>query len=477
MVSGVLTLAVLGVSAGCSGGVTENTQLEDVQVATNVDVTPVFRSDTYDYNLWCENDSEDITVSWEKSAAPGVRILSGGAYRDVEHGVGEVRAKLHVGEALMVGPYSWRCMPIDMPRLQPEGRLTDSGWAVMGLFKARDAAIEGDAPSGSQGGWVTITDENGAVVWYKRVETPMNPTRVDANHLAWFEDRAMIGVNIDPAVTFRVESLDGTERSELEAPEGWSIDFHELHRAEDAWWVIGTKVRENVDGYRGRVIEDGVLRLGGDFTWAHTDHVAASETQNTPYPALDGEITEPVHMNSVQVQANGDVLVGARELNEVFLIDRKTSKVRWRLRGQSAKPVGENIDGAVVLNVAANEKFSHPHDARLWEDGTLSVFDNRSDTREKARVAVYKLDEESGTARLVWSRTGSATSTACGMVRKVGEHWLVSWGSSAAPLLEELDQDGLSVFSLRGDGTVMTYRANVESRDAFSRSELREAVR
>jgi hypothetical protein len=470
-------MLLCGVVASCSSGAGRAEKLDGVAITASADVTPAWRTDTYDYNVWCENDSEEITVSWTGGSDPRVRELSGGEYRDLEHRSGEVRATLQVGDALVVGPYSWRCMPIDMPHLEVTGRLENAGWAVMGLFKARDAAIDETAPSGSQGGWVVITDENGAVVWYKRVETPMNPTRVDATHLAWFEDRAMLGVNIDPAATFRVESLDGTQSSELLAPEGWNIDFHELQRADNAWWVIGTQVRENVEGYKGRVIVDGVLRLDGGFTWAHTDHIAAAETQNTPFPAADGEMTEPVHMNSLQVQANGDVLVGARELNEVFMIDATTSKIRWRLRGRGASPVSENRDGAVVLNVAEDEKFSHLHDARLWADGTLSVFDNRSDTQQRARVAVYAIDEKSATAHLIWSRNGVTTSTACGMVRRAGEHWMVSWGSSAAPLLEELDQDGVSVFSLEGDGTVMTYRANVEGRDAFSRDVLREAVR
>jgi hypothetical protein len=472
-----LVLLGLGVATSCSGGTDREEQLAQVKVEATADITPVFRPDTYDYNVWCENDSEQITVTWEESATPRVQLLTGGEYRDIPHENGEVTTTIHVGDALVVGLYAWRCMPIDMPRLQPEGRLTESGWAVMGLFKARDAALDDNQTRDSQGGWVTIVDENGAIVWYKRAETPMNPTRVDANRVAWLEDRAKNGVNIDPAVTFRIESLDGSETSELEAPEGWSIDFHELERAENEWWVIGTQIRENVEGYTGRVVIDGVLKLDDSFTWKHTDHILASETQNVPFPSIDGPVNDPVHMNSVQVQQNGDVLVGARELNEVFMIDRSSSKVRWRLRGRGAKPVAEHSDGAAVLSIAESERFSHPHDARLWDDGTLSVFDNRSDTMERARVAVYKIDEQTGSAQLVWSRTGTSTSTACGMVRRVGDHWLVSWGSSAAPLLEELDRDGVSVFSLRGDGTVMTYRANVEDRAAFSRLVLREAVR
>jgi hypothetical protein len=472
------TLVLLGaVVTGCAGGQGATESLNEVKVTSDVAVTPAFKSDIYDYNVWCENDTEDISVTWDENETPQVSILSGGEYLDVPHENGAVRTSIHVGDALIVGAYSWRCMPIDMPRLQAKGRLSNAGWALLGLFEARDAASAERTPDGSQGGWVTIVDENGAIVWYKRVETPMNPTRVDATHIAWFEDRAKLGVNIDPAVTFRVESLDGSETSELRGPDGWNVDFHELHRAEDAWWVIGTKVRENVVGYKGRVIVDGVLRLDGGFEWEHTDHIAASETQNVPFPSTDGEITEPVHMNSLQVQGNGDVLVSARELNEVFTIDRASGKVRWRLRGRGASPTTENIDGAVVLDIAENERFSHPHDARLWDDDTLSVFDNRSNTTENARVVVYKVDEARGTAQLVWSRSSEAQSSACGMVRKVGDHWMVSWGSSGAPLLEELDQDGLSVFSLKGDGTVLTYRANVESNDAFSRNTLRESVR
>jgi hypothetical protein len=91
--------------------------------------------------------------------------------------------------------------------------------------------------------------------------------------------------------------------------------------------------------------------------------------------------------------------------------------------------------------------FGGQHDARVSEDGTLSVYDNGKDRPRRPRVVSYRLDLEGGTATYVGQLNDQEvkTSHCCGSARPLeGGGWLVSWGDN--PVVTGFDSEGRTAF-------------------------------
>lgn len=100
------------------------------------------------------------------------------------------------------------------------------------------------------------------------------------------------------------------------------------------------------------------------FEWRSTDHVALTETY-MPQISPMGNNVDYFHLNSVGVDADGDLLISARHTSCIYKVDRKTGKVKWRLGGKKSD-----------FTFGPGAAFSFQHDARRHKDGTLTLFDN-----------------------------------------------------------------------------------------------------
>jgi Arylsulfotransferase (ASST) len=121
------------------------------------------------------------------------------------------------------------------------------------------------------------------------------------------------------------------------------------------------------------------------------------------YPEVSPELSyvgnEPTycdyfHINSIDLWPGGerDLLVSSRNTSAVYLIDRKTSTVRWRLGGKRSD-----------FALGPDARFYFQHDARALADGSgVSLFDDASHPSPEtfASGKVLTLDQRSGTATL-----------------------------------------------------------------------------
>jgi hypothetical protein len=100
------------------------------------------------------------------------------------------------------------------------------------------------------------------------------------------------------------------------------------------------------------------------FEWHSLDHVGLDETyakvSKEPRPAIDY-----FHINSIDVDHDGNLLVSARTTCAVYKIDRKTGEVMWRLGGKKSD-----------FEMGPLTPFAYQHDARRQRDGTITIFDN-----------------------------------------------------------------------------------------------------
>src|SRR5205807_1939637 len=109
-------------------------------------------------------------------------------------------------------------------------------------------------------------------------------------------------------------------------------------------------IMQEVDVASGRVLME----------WRSLDHVAIDESYLYP-----GGVYDYLHLNSIDVAPDGNLLVSGRHTWALYKIDRVTGAVVWRLGGKRSD---------FALGPGAG--FAWQHDARHLSDGRISLFDD-----------------------------------------------------------------------------------------------------
>ncbi|MEU6266749.1 arylsulfotransferase family protein [Saccharopolyspora shandongensis] len=237
----------------------------------------------------------------------------------------------------------------------------------------------------------------------------------------------------------------------VEAGNGLRADLHEM--------VITPRDTALIIAYhtvqRDRPVVEGVVQeidiATGEvlFDWRSLDHVAPEES-TVPLPEDPAAPYDYIHLNSITEYSAGNLLISARHTDALYLLDRATGAVQWRLGGSRS-------DFAVDPDAA----FARQHDARWLPDGTMSLFDNAaSKPGPVSRAIVLDVDQQARTARLVraFPHPGGGTSVSQGDHQVLpGGNSFVGWGSQ--PQFTEFDQNGaVALHGSFGDG-MPSYRA------------------
>ena len=258
---------------------------------------------------------------------------------------------------------------------------------------------------------------------------------------------------------YRILDASYREIARVRAGNGRAGDHHEFLITDRDTALIGIYGRATRDlslfgGPANGTVLEGIIQeidigTGGVlFEWHSLDHVGLDES---PYEPSDlDNAFDYFHINSIDVDDDGNLLVSARVTSAVYKIDRETGRVIWRLGGEKSDfAMGEGA------------RFAYQHDARRRPDGTISVFDNRAwAMHEPSRGLVLDLDERAMEATLVqeYAHPGGTFAIFQGNVQALpGGNAFVGWGS--APYLSEYDRDGNLLFDARFPGEVESYRA------------------
>ncbi len=224
------------------------------------------------------------------------------------------------------------------------------------------------APSSGPGQrGVLILDRAGEVVWFRPTapRTAMN-FRAASFHgepvLTWWE--ALPGGGLGRGEHVIVDA-SYREIARFPAGHGMKSDLHEfLLTARGTALVTSFEVRPR--GARGLTMGGVVQELEVPsarvlFEWRSLDHVAVEES----YVPI-GYPWDYFHVNSIDVDADDNLLVSARNTWAVYKVHRRTGKVLWRLGGKRSD-----------FTLGAGARFAYQHDARSHDGGrVLSVFDN-----------------------------------------------------------------------------------------------------
>lgn len=313
-----------------------------------------------------------------------------------------------------------------------------------------------------------ILDDAGHVVWFQPLDThgitDFRAQILDGRPvLTWWRGRAEKGVGKG-----RYVILDSSYRqiATVRAGHGLSGDIHEflITPQNTALFTIYRRVPVDLSargGPRQGAINEGVVQevdiASGRvlFEWHSYPEVALDESYAPVPHAKKGAKADEYdyfHVNSVDVDDDGDVLVSARNTRAIYKIDRSTNRVVWRLGGKRSD-----------FAMGPNTHFAWQHDVRRQPDGTLSLFDNeaRPKTDDQSRVLVLRLDETAMKATFVreYTHPKHLLSGTQGNAEFLPDgHVFVGWGENA--YYTEFDRDGSVLLDVRfGGENVDSYRA------------------
>ena len=372
-----------------------------------------------------------------------------------------------------------KASPLRAPKVWPLPRITPTPPRGVWAFRSRPdlspAAVEmtmraqGTAPgyifvalkegAGEHG--PMIIDDHGHLVWFGKYHSARDfrAQRYRGTPvLTWWEGRVVQGHGVGEYVIF-----DGSYReiARVRAGNGYKGDLHEflITPQDTALLTAYDAVPMDLSAVGGR--EDGALWDGiaqevdietGKvlFEWHSLEHVGIDESYVEP-PRDPDYLYDYFHINSIDVDSDGDLLVSARNTWTVYKVERSTGEVLWRLGGKKSD-----------FEMGPGTRTAFQHDARRPEDGTITVFDNGTHPKvhEESRGIVLELDEQKMSATLVRGYTSpeELLSTSQGNVQLLPEgNVFVGWGS--APFVSEFSYDGEPLLNGRFPPDGESYRA------------------
>ena len=443
-----------------------------------------FTPDGHDYTTLCSAGPNVITV--HAVGAPGATVSVAPSTDPVparDAMTADRTLTLNENEAFVVRAgangneieeYWVRCLPHDFPAITVTiVQAPNPGWYLM------DAAFPTSA-TGDQSRFVVILDRRGVPVWYRRVASPsIDFTRLADGTLAWTR---LLGLAFGstPGGAYEVHALDGTLLRSIATVSG-PTDHHDIAELPNGNVILATYVpRHHVDltalgtGYTSdELVYDSHLeemRADGTvaWTWKSEDHIPLAEsTFPQRFPGVDGIGVDLIHVNSIHLAPDGDVVISARHTDTVYKIRRNPAgDVVLRVGGRNSDLafVNDPLDG-----------FGRQHDAQLLANGHLRLFDNRTALPGAPRAVEYAIDTTARTATLVWSLTddGVTASGGVGSVRGTGDgDIVVAWGGSTTPAFSEFGPDGNELQSTVVAGRY-PYRVDKQPPSAFDVQTLR----
>lgn len=367
---------------------------------------------------------------------------------DSEGAPREAAPRTLTSSATAAGPYRSR------PDLRPPAvSVTAAGPHAPGLLLASSGVPTSTADTG-----VMIYDDSGQPVWFNTLPdtglgTLQRITYKGQDALTWFTGtQAFVG---GFKGTWIVVNNSYQQIGEIAAANGLTADGHELRISADgtkALIDIYNPVQKDMRAYGGpadatvfeAVVQEIDLGTGAvTFEW----HSLDESPLNDSYVPLTTPSVDYFHLNSMEYDTDGDVLVSGRHISQVLKLDRNAAtgtRVRWRLGGKRSS-----------YTITPGAEPSFPHDARRRADGTVTLYDNGVQVSPaRGRGMAYRLDDTAMRAEVVqtWDHTPEVFGPIVGSNRTLDNgDQLVSYGNTG--IATEYDAAGREVWgSAMGDG-------------------------
>ena len=187
------------------------------------------------------------------------------------------------------------------------------------------------------------------------------------------------------------------------------------------------------------------------FQWDSLDHVPLTDSYQ-PYPTGVRHPYDYFHVNSIEQEADGNLIVSARNTWSVYEISHQTGAIIWSLGGKHSS-----------FKMGPNTSFAFQHDARLQANNLITIFDDGAGppiVHKQSRGLTLGLDPTQMTATLVTADEHHPALLASyeGSVQPQpnGDDF-VGWGQQ--PYFSEFNSHGQTVFDAHFVGSNSSYRA------------------
>jgi Arylsulfotransferase (ASST) len=313
-----------------------------------------------------------------------------------------------------------------------------------------------------------ILGEDGSLLWFK----PLSPagTRAADFRVQQFEGK--------PALTWWQDPLiaDGSSKAGevilnssyeqiaiVRGGNGYQPDLHEFQITPQGTALI--TVYDGIDcdlsavgGPRNAAVADTLLQEIDlktglvMFEWHSLDHVALADSYASGVHASQKTPFDYFHINSIDVEQDGDLLVDARNTWSAYDVDPQTGQIRWQLGGRHSS-----------FKMGPGTRTAWQHDARQQPDGTITFFDNGATpvTHPQSRAISVSLDRQQMTATLVRHDEHPAKPLIAGSQGNVQAlpdgAWMVGWGE--VPYLSEFSPTGQLLLDAHLPAPYESYRA------------------
>ncbi|MDQ5894094.1 MAG: Aryl-sulfate sulfotransferase [Actinomycetota bacterium] len=309
----------------------------------------------------------------------------------------------------------------------------------------------------------TIRDEEGELVWYRpglRITDFRAQRYRGRNVLTWWRRDTFGG-----KVQSRFEIADSRYRviRRFEGGNGFIGDPHEFN--------LTPRGTAYVTAYRTAVVD--MSRFGGpkrgfllDYIAQEIDlqtglvvwewHPLGNLRLNETYLGIPKRNTRPfdwLHLNSINDDKDGNILLSARHTQALYKINRKTGKVMWRIGGKRSS-----------FRLGRGVRFGFQHDVQRQPNGTLTIFDNGAGgvhgrVNRFSSAKTLRFDGRTRTVKLVRayrSPRKNISNSQGNTQRQANGNLFVGWGSVNS--CTEFASDGRILFDFSFSAKTVSYR-------------------
>ena len=226
---------------------------------------------------------------------------------------------------------------------------------------------------------VEILDSYGVPVWFKAVPKyhMTSDFRLQTYGgkpvLTWWEGTFGAGVGSG------VDVIDDTSYHQIaavHAGNGLTADLHDFTLTPHGTALVAAEYpvhwnASSVHGPKNASVYDSVVQEIDIptglvlFQWDSLDHIPLSQSY-THFPGPRHPF-DFFHLNSIQQDGDGNLVISARSTSAIYKIDRSTGHVIWTLGGKHS---------SFRLGSGAGPAFQHDGVMRGTSDGEMTVFDN-----------------------------------------------------------------------------------------------------
>jgi hypothetical protein len=314
-----------------------------------------------------------------------------------------------------------------------------------------------------------IVDQNGGLIWFSPVPPGQRASDLRVQRylgkpvLTWWQGLSGAGLGFGKDVIY---DTSYRQIATVNAANGLPADLHEFEITAQNTALITTyqPVIWDASAMRGgrkrQIVVDSVVQEIDIptglllFQWDSLDHVPVTDSYVRPPPPRSTGPFDYFHVNSVDVDRDGNLIVSGRNTWTIYKINRHSGAVIWRLGGAHSS-----------FRLAPRTYWAFQHDVRVQahSDLYITLFDNESGVyrvRRQSGAVKLRLNLKHMTATQVDRDSHSPPTSApfAGDVEQLPDHDdFVGWG--ARPYISEYSPRGKLLYDAHLVGENASYRA------------------